>query len=227
MRDIHLSASRVALLAGIAATFVVAAVALGMLLRGEADDAAAPLDPRLLEIAAQEMSDYQRGLLADGELTEGEYEAAFTAFRECAEASGAQFIEGTTEPDADGVYRAGVTVAPATQGVNRFAWQAVFECRRDHFQVVQQWRVVERSEGGRLHISFHAAISGCMQRSGHEFDGDLVALMERLLDPQRDDHSAEAAGLAPLNFAMLFCSLDLAVLFDQPPGAISFPQRGG
>jgi hypothetical protein len=222
------AASTRLMIAGIGGVMLLAvAVAIRFVVDSDEGEEERELDPRLAEVTAQDMSDFQRGLLADNELTDAEYDAAFREFERCVDESGAVFIQGTTSPDSDGVYRAGISVPPTTQGVNRFAWQAVFECRRDNFMVAQQWRVVERVRGDPAEDSFDEAVAACIRQSGHEFDGDLADLAKRILDPQPDEHSAKYAEMAPLNYAMIFCSMDLAVLYDRPPGAMAFPQSGG
>jgi hypothetical protein len=171
----------------------------------------------LLDYLAQgPMSEFQRGLLGDGVLSESEYDLAFAEYARCATNAGGVLTGGSK--DARGIYPAGVTVAALADGVpDRESVEGVDRCRREFFDAAQQWRSVERGPGRSDDELFLEAITACMRQSGLDPGDDVGELTTRL---RQIDDERVAAEVAPLNFALLFCSLDLAPIYGQPPGSV-------
>ena len=116
-------------------------------------------------------SEVERAALADGEVTRGEYDAAFSNFATCLQAAGFSFVEGPTLTRFETYYfvlaRPGGTAGDAQAGMADRE-----RCQREHFDALQfawarqhQPTANDRTEARRLTAS-------CLNSDGVDVSND-------------------------------------------------------
>jgi hypothetical protein len=130
------------------------------------------IDAVIEQIDSGPRSTFQDELLADGQLTETEYDVAFAKYSECVTLAGG-ILPGGTAKSRWGVYDAGVRVPGLEDGSpNRDAQARVLECERLYFdRVGQRWQVTHMIPDEAVDEEF-AKIPGCMRARGVEPPGD-------------------------------------------------------
>lgn len=119
-------------------------------------------------------SPFQDQLLADGRLTEEEYDSALEHYRTCTTDAGGQFIPDPPARNSRGTWTFTVTVPPVANGArNDEAITAVRACEKEYFDVVQSRWTAEHLP---LHSEVEAAkasIVQCMRERGIEMPDGL------------------------------------------------------
>lgn len=113
------------------------------------------VDAAVKSIDERPRSEFQDQLLADGQLTEDEYDLAFARFSECVVAGGG-LIAGPGTKTSRHIYDAFVAIPPDSDGQpNRVAKQAAADCSATYFDVVgARWSA--------MHMERPEAISSAM-----------------------------------------------------------------
>lgn len=124
------------------------------------------VDTVVREVDSQPRSSYQDALLADGQLTEAEYDDAFQRYTACAVAAGGE-VRGPATKTRWGVYDFSIGVPPTSPGEpNRAAQAAVQACQAQYFDIVgQRWSATHMVPQDVAAAAF-AKVPGCMQAGG-------------------------------------------------------------
>ena len=120
-------------------------------------------------------STFQEDILADGQLTEAEYDLAYAKFTECVVAAGGEIL-GPGTKTRWGEYDFDLGIPPLTPGSpNTEALSKVGDCDREYFNVVgPRWSASHMVPREVIDAEL-AKVPACMRASGVEPPKDLFA----------------------------------------------------
>jgi hypothetical protein len=113
-------------------------------------------------------SAFQDGLLADGTLTEAEYDLAYALFSECVERAGGT-MAGTGAKTSKGIHDSFVLIPPTSSGeANAAAREGAKDCEETYFDVVgARWSAMKMEPPGEVEAAL-GTVRGCARDLGVE-----------------------------------------------------------
>jgi len=170
--------------------------------------------------ASAPSSSFQDGLLADGKLTDVEYESAFARYADCVTAAGGSFVPPSPQRNKLGLYAFSIAIPPDGSGQpgqlqTNPRVKAVKACGETYFDAVQQRWSAEHQPGVEAVAAAKAGIANCMRARGVTLPANLAdgwgrQFMEGEPDP------VDAA-------AFRDCALNAGEELGAPPGTFPIP----